>query len=118
MGTPSKKVLQAATTAMMDITIDVPVPSRARAFSFSSQLADMAVGDAPACKVMPFYPEDAAKGYSFADVVSEAKGTLRNNIASSVTAARRRVDASYKIETGVLTLDTGMYVIGLVHRVE
>lgn len=121
---PSAKTMNAVKTALMDTTDDVAVPTRARSHSFASMLADMKVGDAPAAKVM-LVDDDFREQHEIQqdaplkEALSFAKERLRNNLASSISGAKRRIDgAAYSVECGSLLMDSGVYVVALVTRTE
>lgn len=117
-----KSLLTATQVALADQATDIPVPPRTRSFSFASMLADMQVGDAPASKSMlvdlPTELNSADKPVlAMKDIVSTYKERLRNNIASSITAAKRRVEgAAYSVECGTVVMDSGLYVVAIVSR--
>lgn len=110
-----QQVLSAALVGAMAPDNDIPVPSRARSFSFASAVAAINVGDMPAARVVKIDGElsiDAANA-----MIVEQTDKLRGSIASAVNQAKRRnPGAEFSIETETVFMRSGVYIIGLVHR--
>lgn len=110
-----KAVIDQVAVALTGVEADVPVPSRERAYSFASALANMRVGDAPACRALPVDVQDYAADAHAALV--NAKATLRNNVQASINQARRRVEgAGYSVECVPVITDGGIAIVAFVRR--
>lgn len=109
------------TTARLEAAVltpesDVPQPPRGRAGSFTSQVADLGLGEV-ASKLLMIPPETA-----LCDVQKELpalRERLRNNVASSVRHARTRTGSTFSVEVCDLHTPSGQwFVIALVTRTE
>lgn len=114
----SRKSVQSKLLAAVGGTeADVSLPSRARASSFTSTLVDLKVGADPACKVVSLGAD--IKMEALADTLAAEKERLRNNVTSSISAAKRRIEGSqYSIECTHFMCNSGVYVAALVTRTE
>jgi uncharacterized protein (DUF849 family) len=117
MKEPRKSVQAKLLAAAGGVETDVSLPSRARASSFTSTLVDLKVGQDPAAKVVRLEPDVNME--ALADVLAAEKERLRNNVTSSISAAKRRVENSqYSIECTHFICNSGIYVAALVTRTE
>lgn len=117
MSNNRKSVQAKLLAAAGNVETDVTLPTRARASSFTSALTDLKVGQDPASKVVKL-----ASSVTMADVsgvIAEEKERLRNNVTSSISAAKRRIENSqYSIECTHFICNSGIYVAALVTRTE
>lgn len=117
MKEPRKSVQAKLLAAAGGVETDVSLPSRVRASSFTSTLVDLKVGQDPASKVVKINGDVAAQDLS--EVLAAEKERLRNNVTSSISAAKRRIENSqYSIECTHFICNSGIYVAALVSRTE
>lgn len=110
-----QQILGAALVGAMAPDTDIPVPSRARAFSFASAVASINVGDMPAARVVKI-DNSLSVEEANASITSETD-KLRSSVASAVNQAKRKnPNAAYTIETETVLMRSGVYIIALVHR--
>lgn len=94
---------------------DIPVPTKGqRTSSFAAAVADLEVGQ---CTSRVTRVDPALTVYQLTTVLREMKDALRNNISSTVAAAKRKTDGAYSVELGDVVMPGGsMYVVAVVTR--
>lgn len=111
----TKKVDKATLkAAVMTVDDDVGEPTRRRASSFSSAVADLAVGQT-ASRAIRLDPETSLA--ELAERGSEWREAMRNNIAPAVRRAREQTGGEYEVEVSdALTPSRRFYIVAFVTR--